>query len=165
MTTWLDLARGIPVPLGASCHAWSDVDPPGPGKWMPGRVCESDYPGLVGVMHRTRPVLVGHFRAANVVPALDDPDEQAAHLRRLAAALGCPEDIAEDGVVVYMGRDGWNIGAGAFDVDPNEATNQLRWQSLRWVHGDGQPRPIASGDLSRVEVLALAWPQDKRVTS
>lgn len=97
------------------------------------------------------------------VLALDNADTQAMYLPRLAIALGCPEDIAEDGVVVYMGRDGWSIGAGAFDVEPSEATNHLRWQLLRWVYGDGQPRPIASGDLSRVEALAIAWPQDKRV--
>lgn len=50
-------------------------------------------------------------------PALDHPDTQAAYLRRLAIRLGCPEEVANAGVVFYAeeGYAYWTVAAGGLD--------------------------------------------------
>lgn len=56
-------------------------------------------------------------RAELVALALDHPDTQAAYLRRLAIRLGCPEEVANAGVVFYAeeGYAYWTVAAGGLD--------------------------------------------------
>lgn len=108
MADWKDEARGIPVWVGAAI----------------GRVGH----GYVGTAYQVGTVLVYvmcHKDAAGVrldwrdeaYPDLSDPDTQAAYLRRLAIRLGCPEEVANAGVMFYAEPRSayWTAAAGGLD--------------------------------------------------
>lgn len=95
--------------------------------------------------------VVGHADQASLqslIPDLTDPDTQAAYLRRLAMALGCPKDVAGMGVVfVHIGGLTWTFLAG----DWISSRPDRRWRR----------NLILSQD--RIVALAFAWPANKRI--
>lgn len=113
---WQSEARGIPMWSGAHTlggmicvQPHSVVD----GKRVYGSasaVYLDDYDGLQEVCE----VDVDPF-----VVDLGHLDTQAAFRRRLAVRLGCPEDLANQGVVVYR-RRAWFICAGPLEMDAHE---------------------------------------------
>jgi hypothetical protein len=151
---WREAARGIPVWSGARViFTESATDP----RLYPERRGRS-YAGIA-VRERHEGVwVVGWLEgewsdreAASLVPDLSDPDTQAAYLRRLAIMLGCPEEVAGEGVVVYPwtepGWSGWIIEAGSSREEPGGA---WAWR-------------LDLGTDDRLLALARAWPADRRV--
>lgn len=68
-------------------------------------------------------------RAELVALALDHPDTQAAYLRRLAIRLGCPEEVAGEGVTFAResaSSPKWWIAAGASYGDPSRFIDVVR---------------------------------------
>lgn len=86
------------------------------------------------------------------VLALDNADTQAAYLRRLAVALGCPEEAAGEGVRFYEASGWWHIDAGCIPHKDGETES--------WWDG---PDLSDARTTDRLLALALAWPADKRV--
>lgn len=125
-TDWKEAARGIPVWEGCL-------------EMYGGRVEAIDGPNI----RKRDGLTVGYRSPATSGPDLSDPDTRSAYDRRLAIALGCPESIANRGVIVHTMDGGpWMIHAGF-----------------------GWTRPLGiSGDVDGILARALAWPTDKRIS-
>lgn len=146
--TWQEAAKGIPVWEG--CLA-TDGDG---DNW---RILETGGRFYVARIRHPRCGNVCEGRPIDLVPDLTDPDTRAAYIRRLAVALGCPEEVADQEV--------------AFRPCPNRAG---WWHVYAGHPGSDEDGPFVSGWVSatlmpettnRDLALALAWPADKRVTT
>jgi hypothetical protein len=126
-SSWQSCAHGIPVWPGARILFCGSVD-----------TCTEVYEdAVVGTNASYSP-------ADACVPALSNHDTRMAYLRRLAVRLGCPEEVADLGLVIEL-TPGWlNLMAGAVEGLPNE------W-AFRWVYR----YPCPDGDT--LAALALTW--------
>lgn len=145
-TDWREAARGIPVWEGAAM-LWRELA----SEWEPNprwRSARSEGFGNYGWVAYGDNSLVPQDRA---IPDLADPDTRAAYDRRLALALGCPEEHANVGVRF---RHEGNFGGHAWTIDAGARPHRYDSEWERTAR-------IATADplLAR----ALAWPKDKRV--
>lgn len=95
---------------------------------------------------------VVRWPARSTVPDLSDPDTRAAYDRRLALALGCPEEHADVGIRFRPSRDvpgGWHLEAGFDDGD--------------FYDGHVWMAAFRGGGSDPLLARALARPADKRV--
>lgn len=136
MADWKDEARGIPVWVGANlvggmvCVAPHKVKA---GRRVYGSATAARLDGYG--LREVCEVDVDPF-----VLALDNPDTQAAYLRRLALRLGCPEEVAGEGVMFYR-RGDWFVAAGPWEDDVPE------WYAM-----------VGNDDVSdRLLALVRAW--------
>lgn len=145
--TWQSAARGVPLWVGCRI-VWVNPGVPTNGRPMFYVGVEDD--DLIAM--QPGPFTYGSryvHSGGRVVPDLEDPDTRAMYLRRLAVALGCPEDLADEcvGFILY---GSWTVVSGCPDNDG----------AFPWSVAPESCRDA----IGKIEALALAWPADKRVT-
>lgn len=135
---WTDDARKIPPWVGAKVCLL--------GRRIPFLVSQITRTGA-WVVHRDYAGVEHHALFEDIRHvALEDPDTQAAYLRRLAIRWGCPLDLVSVGVVfVRSPGDPWRLLAGDLEADVGDAG---RWSVTLLDRQD-----------DRLLALARAWPE------
>lgn len=111
MADWKDEARGIPVWEGAKAiHT-------GINRW-PQVVALDPSLGVYAREPFESSLSTGFAGKEELILDLSDPDTQAAYLRRLALRLGCPEEVAGEGVIATFCGGGLQLRAGAARRSP-----------------------------------------------
>lgn len=117
------------------------------------------FPVAWQVAARGIPVWPGCHGIAADVPDLEHPDTRIAYIRRLAIALGCPLNLAIDGVIVDWEGRGILICAGVPAIERRE--NYDPYLVYPWEIE--VPNTLVRTRENMALALALAWPAEQRV--
>ncbi len=141
--TWQDAARGIPVWVGAAVR---ERDNTASGVVIRIRGDRLD----VFVNNDHMEMGDDAWYASDCSLDLSDPDTRAAFDRRLAIALGAPENVVNEGVRFFYTEGAWCLACGPRNYPSGESNDPFFYR----LSSEHQTDPL----LAR----ALAWPANKR---